>query len=580
MTRYQLSEKWIKASISGSIWAASEIVLGSFLHNLKVPFSGNILTGIGLIILISISYIWKDKGLFWRAGLICAVMKTISPSAVIFGPIIAILSEALLLELTVRLFGRTFLGFATGSMLAMSWNLFQRVANLLIFYGLNIVELYENLITLARKQFQIQSDILWLPLIFLLIVYCTLGLFSAIIGIRIGTKLMQEPKSLPITPTSQKTSDNTNKARHDFNYSLVWLLADVVLLVAALALQNYLEMIYWALFITLVSAVWALRYKRALRQLTKPGFWLFFVIITMITSFVFSKVQNQSWQEGMMIGLQMNFRAVAVVLGFSVLGTELYNPAIRSFFLKTSFKQLPAALELSFESLPQMIAHIPDFKSVIKNPVSILSQVILHGEERLREFKGKMNTLPKVWLVSGAVGSGKSTFACTVANSLADRQFKVGGILSVRQVKNGETIGYNILDLSTNETEKFLIFGHIPGKEQIGRFSICPEGIEKGNQALRSSIQNKYDLVIIDEVGRLELGDRGWSDALKKLTEMPEPPLLITVRKGLEQKIIDKWKISNYEVVNVEVSDPLLLAERMCQIQHKSIAPHIIDQND
>ncbi len=97
--KYTLSEKWIKASIAGTIWAASEIVLGSFLHNLRVPFSGNILTAIGIIILISISFIWRERGIFWRAGLICAIMKTMSPSAVIFGPMIAIIAESLILEL-------------------------------------------------------------------------------------------------------------------------------------------------------------------------------------------------------------------------------------------------------------------------------------------------------------------------------------------------------------------------------------------------------------------------------------------------------------------------------------------------
>ena len=64
----QISEKWIKASIVGTIWAASEIVLGSFLHNLKIPFSSNVLTGIGIIILISVSYIWTEKGLFWHGA--------------------------------------------------------------------------------------------------------------------------------------------------------------------------------------------------------------------------------------------------------------------------------------------------------------------------------------------------------------------------------------------------------------------------------------------------------------------------------------------------------------------------------
>ena len=85
-----LSDIWLKASVLGCLWASSEIVLGSFLHNLQVPFSSNFLTGIGIILLISVSYIWKDKGLFWRSGLICALMKSVSPSAVIFGPMIAI----------------------------------------------------------------------------------------------------------------------------------------------------------------------------------------------------------------------------------------------------------------------------------------------------------------------------------------------------------------------------------------------------------------------------------------------------------------------------------------------------------
>ncbi|MFA6404219.1 MAG: hypothetical protein WCX31_21725 [Salinivirgaceae bacterium] len=60
----EISEKWIKASIIGTIWAASEIVLGSFLHNLKIPFSSNLLTAIGIIILISVSYLWSEKGCF------------------------------------------------------------------------------------------------------------------------------------------------------------------------------------------------------------------------------------------------------------------------------------------------------------------------------------------------------------------------------------------------------------------------------------------------------------------------------------------------------------------------------------
>ena len=79
----------------------------------------------------------------------------------------------------------------------------------------------------------------------------------------------------------------------------------------------------------------------------------------------------------------MNFRAVIIIVGFSVLGTELYNPVVRNFFLKTSFKNLPLALELSAESLPLFIANIPDFKSLVRNPVSIFYQVISHADRTI-----------------------------------------------------------------------------------------------------------------------------------------------------------------------------------------------------
>jgi hypothetical protein len=118
----QLSNKWLRASVLGCIWASSEIVLGSFLHNMRIPFSSNFLTAIGIILLISVSHIWNEKGLIWRSGLVCALMKSISPSAMIFGPMVAIFSEALLIEFAIRIFQKNIFSYIIGGMLAMSWN--------------------------------------------------------------------------------------------------------------------------------------------------------------------------------------------------------------------------------------------------------------------------------------------------------------------------------------------------------------------------------------------------------------------------------------------------------------------------
>ncbi|TNF37828.1 MAG: hypothetical protein EP313_08985, partial [Bacteroidetes bacterium] len=358
--RTAISDKWIRASIIGTIWAAAEIVLGSFLHNLRVPFSGNMLTAIALVILIAVSYRWRQHGLYWRAGLICALMKAMSPSAIIFGPMIAIIMESVLLEISVRLLGRTYLGFITGSMLAMSWNLFQKVFNMVIFYGGNLVEIYSSITDWASKQLNFRFDAFWAPLILLLSLYALFGAMAAVVGIVTGRRIASLPPEevLPEAPVIRTPEKRRNEA---FGYSLAWLTADIMLVAGALLVVGMLSWVWWIIVVIPVVTLMAMRYKRAMRQLSKPGFWVTFVVITMLSALAFAALKpgENTLAEAILIGVQMNFRAVIIIVGFSALGTELYNPKIRNLFSRTRLRQLPLALELSAASLPTMIADMP-----------------------------------------------------------------------------------------------------------------------------------------------------------------------------------------------------------------------------
>jgi nucleoside-triphosphatase THEP1 len=556
---HDLSEKWIKASITGTIWAASEIVLGSFLHNLRIPFSGNILTAIGLIILISISYTWTEKGLFWRAGLICAVMKAMSPSAIIFGPMIAIFSEAILLELFVRLLGRTFAGYAIGAMSAMSWNLFQKIMNYIIFYGANIIEVYSDLLKLAQKQLNIQTDIVWLPIIILLVIYALFGLLAAVIGIKVGRKMLNQPvsdftgiRNEPI----KKIQDNTE---HIFNYSITWLIADIALIICSFILLNYTSWIIWSLAITMIILIWSVRYKRAMRQLSKPKFWILFVFITLITAFIFTKVQTGEnvLQQGLLTGFQMNFRAAVMIVGFSVLGTELYNPVIRNFFYNTSFKNLPLALELSVESLPSFISNIPDFKSLLRNPVSIFYRVISQADNRLFEIKNKSRPTQKIFIISGAVGEGKTTYTKKLTDYFKKNNIKTGGILSERIMTDSVTTGYDVVNIETGEKEIFLRQNEDCGYEKIGKFTISPKGLAMGKAILSSLVMTEDMIVIIDEVGLLELRNNGWSECINKLLDKARNHILITVRTSFIDEVIKKWNLNEAIVFKIAETDYL-----------------------
>ena len=532
----QLNEKWIKASVLGTIWAASEIVLGSFLHTIRVPFSGNILTAIGLIILISTAYKWKDKGIFWRAGLITALLKTMSPSAVIFGPMIAIFAEAVLLEFSTRIIGRNISGFLLGSVLAMCWNLFQKIFKLIIFYGNSIIEVYTNLMQYAEKQLNLKFDAVWLPLLILLIIYGLFGAFSAIIGIRIGRKL--NSKSISVESFKKAESNIfANRKNNGIKHSLTWLLSNFILMLGSLILIGKIPFGIWVGLCILIALTWALRYRRALRQLAKPRLWFFFVLITMITAFVFTRLQSEpkTLLDALYIGIEMNLRAIILLMGFTVLGTELYNPKVRSFLGKGYAKNIPPALELSLESLPLMIANTPDFKTIVKNPFLFVQQIMAFADYRLNELK---NSTVKTIVITGAIGSGKTTFLKELNAKIKLSNRSVSGFYSERIIKNEETIGYDVVAVEKCEKAVFLRKSGKDEQEKVGPYFIYEDGVNLAQKSINSSA----NYIFIDEIGKLELKGKGWANILPDLVNS-DSTLILSLREEIHQELIRKFKL-------------------------------------
>jgi len=569
-----LSNTWLKASILGATWAASEIILGSFLHNLHFPLKGSILTAIAFILLIAVSYKWTDRGLFWRSGLICALLKTMSPSAVIFGPMIAILMEALLLDVSIRLLGRNFFGFLLGSSLAMSWVLVQKIFNLVLFYGANLVGIYTQLMKFAEKQLQFQSDLVWLPIMVLLGLYLFFGIIAVFLGMITGRKLGKTNRTESFN-TSLKYSDFQTSKQNNFPHSMAWLAVDFIVLFGMLFLLNLSPIWIWAPLTIIIVGIWVIRYRRAMRQLSKPRFWIFFAAITMISAFIITAIQKDgtNWLDGLLIGIQMNFRAAIVITGFTVLGTELYNPKIRTFFAKSSFKQLPVALELAFDSLPSIINNLPELKTILRKPLSVIRLLVYHSEKRFNELK-KQQSKP-VFIITGDIAAGKTTFCKELIHQFQSKYIPVGGILSERIVKYNATIGYDLVDISNGNRFEFLREGMENSKLKIGRFEINTDTVKQGKNILLSKNQVQNAVLIIDEVGLLELQGNGWAESIELLKNLSEKVLILTVRNEFVNDVIHKFQLKSPFIVTIPTDEFTKITELIIN-QIKTTNPSIL----
>ena len=152
---------------------------------------------------------------------------------------IAIMSEAFLLEFAVRVIGRNMIGFMIGSLLAMSWNFFQKIANYLIYYGFNIVDLYASIVKYAEKQLHMHFDTVWMPIIILWIFYLFFGVLSAGIGIYIGKTA--SAKSIPIlSADKRRMAEIKAKSKNPgHKLSLWWLAFNFAGMISALLFMNY-----------------------------------------------------------------------------------------------------------------------------------------------------------------------------------------------------------------------------------------------------------------------------------------------------------------------------------------------------
>jgi nucleoside-triphosphatase THEP1 len=550
MTEVLLNNKWVKASVVGTVWAASEIVFGSFLHNLRIPFCGNILTAIGLIILISFAYTFKEKGIFWRAGLICALLKTLSPSAVIFGPMIAIFTEAVLLEIAVLILGRTYAGFIMGSVLAMAWNLVQKILSYILFYGFDIIEIYKGLVKIAENQLNHNFDLLWMPIIILLISYAVFGIVAAIIGIRVGKKISLK-RDNPDDFYNEREIHKTQQV--EIKYSLAWFFLNIASIICGLLLLGFTDWYISGSFITIISVIWSLRYRRALKKIANPKFWLVFVLITAITVFVFSALSSDDdyLVKGLLAGLDMNLRAVLMILGFAVLAVELYNPKIRDFFRRSSFNQLPKALELSLESLPVFVSAVPDFKTAIRNPVKVFYSIVINASKRLEQYQNPSSKTPQIIILSGKIADGKTTLAKKAYEHLTNRGINCGGFFSEKVFVNDVLVGYDVVDAVTHKREQILRVIECEECDRIGKYSVCEKGFLFGKQILENSFKMN-ELIIIDECGKMELEDKGWADFLKKINDNPGKKFILTIRDINVNDFIEKYQWENYLVVDVK----------------------------
>ncbi len=153
--------------------------------------------------------------------------------------------------------------------------------------------------------------------------------------------------------------------------------------------------------------------------------------------------------------------------------------------------------------------------------------------------------------VTGSPGVGKSTVVAKVAEKLTSQSgFKIGGIQTTEIRREGYREGFSIRDLATGKTGTL---SHIKGRgPRFGKYHVNLEDLGRiGVKALRNALS--CDLVVIDEIGPMELISESFIAAVEEILESDKSVLAVlhhSSRHPLAQRIRKEFEILTVDKKN------------------------------
>ncbi|HNV03251.1 MAG TPA: nucleoside-triphosphatase [Vicinamibacterales bacterium] len=549
---------WQRAAIYGSLWAASEIVAGSFLHNLRIPFAGSLLAASGVMMMTAGHRLHPERGLIWRAALVCALMKSISPSAVILGPMVGIAMEGLLLEAGVRLARGRAAGYLIGGAAAVSWSMAQRIITAIIAFGGDVVRLYVDAYRFAARSLAVESfgpfDLIWT----FVVLEWLAGLAAAAVGLRVAGRVGN--KAAPLVPGAAAAPAVFPEPPIEAEgpWSLRRLAAAAFVLVGGMMGLSRLPLAAAALVVAAFAA-WVLAvYPRAAGRIRRLSLWLELLAVMLLAGLVFGLVRHgaSGLAGGLAEGAAMALRAVMVIVGFTAISAELRNPSILAFVERRKLRGLSDALGVAFGILPAFTGALADRRRSWRRPGRVLADLLAVADSLVLAH-APASSCRRVVLLTGPTGSGKTTMATEVVKRLRQAGVRVGGVLAPGLLADERRTGFDLLDIATGQRAGLARERPGPAARhaQWGRFSFLPDGLALGARALGPGAAAS-DVIVVDEVGPFELSGGGWAEALDALARGFPGALLLVARESVAEAVAARWGAAETIVCRVDGDAP------------------------
>lgn len=150
-----------------------------------------------------------------------------------------------------------------------------------------------------------------------------------------------------------------------------------------------------------------------------------------------------------------------------------------------------------------------------------------------------------IYIFSKPAHAGKTTALqnfCTGKENIAG--ILMPDIDGQRKMKNIETGGiFDAEVLSIKPAAERIV--------SIGRYSFYKTAFEKANGIIKQAVQKGAAVIIVDEVGKLEMRKEGFYDSLQYILAhaLPQTKIILVVRDSFVEDVVSFFAIKNFKVI-------------------------------
>ena len=164
----------------------------------------------------------------------------------------------------------------------------------------------------------------------------------------------------------------------------------------------------------------------------------------------------------------------------------------------------------------------------------------LKGRTITKSINNKVSILKRLIFVTGPPGIGKTSVLLRSVNGLKNRGYEIGGMISRDVREGGVRVGFEIMDFSTGQ-RGWLAHVNQPTGPKISKYRVNLTDLEAiGVSSILDAIRNA-DIIIVDEIGPMELFSSGFKDAVIQAVES-DKPVLGTIHFGLRNSFVSSLK--------------------------------------